>query len=458
MRRPTKLLLALLLVACTPADPAPDPLAARIDSIALDMRDRGPLAGLSIAVARSGRIVHARGYGLASRETGQPATASTPYNIASVAKILAAATVASLVDDGLLALDDRIVDRLPVLARETALADVTLGDALSMTAGLPDYIDDDLERWTRTREPLGSAFVLDWLHRRPLLEPPRTQWIYSNTGFYLAGLIVERITGYPWAEMVDSAVAGPLGLDSIDLCDDVGPVRARGYELRDGAFVVSVQDLEEGIRGDAGLCASVEDLALLPSRLLRRGILSDTMLSRMLGRTVLDDGRAVDYGLGVARGELLGHTLWGHLGGAGSIIAVLAHYPADDVTIAVLTNTRRAAVDALVVEGEVARLVLGLESPELRDLPLGNDDPIYEGTYRGDRTGTVWSFVREGPHLVRITEDGTRLTLLRQDDHTFGRADWPMDRFVFHVRDGRATAVATFLNGFFDGDYRRYDP
>lgn len=212
----------------------------------------------------------------------------------------------------------------------------------------------------------------------------------------------------------------------------------------------------------AGLCATVVDLARLPGALLSSGLLTESSLSELLRPTVLASGVAVDYGLGVALGSLAGRPLWGHLGGnASSYVATLVHYPENDVTVAVLVNTRFGDVGSLIVEGEVARVVLGLGTPTLADHALTPEaQQIYLGTYVGGRSATRYRIISDGGRIARVRPEpsSAKLSLLYQGDHSFGRADWPMDRFVFHVGDAEAQSYSAYYNGVFDGYFLRSYP
>lgn len=452
----------LLVLAAPPLQAQTDDLSIRIDSIAQAALNDGPIAGLSIAVAKQSEIIHARNYGVTDVEAHTLATDETVYNIASVAKIIAAVAVLKLVDEGKLSLDKDLTTLLPAFPNPEQGRKITLRQLLNHTSGLHDYVAADYERWKQTGEPLDPSFVLDYVQDRPLDFEPGTNWIYSNTGFYLAGLIVERVTGQPWDDYMLEAVARPLGLHSVALCDEMGAIRTTGYDITEDGFVPSQEDAEEGVRGDAGLCATALDLARLPGALMTSGLLSEESLSALLGPTVLANGVMADYGLGVARGSLKGHPLWGHLGGnPSSYVATLAHYPDEGVTVAVLVNTRFGEVGALQVEGAVARAVLGLGDPTLADHPLTSDaQQVYLGTYVGDRGGWRYHIVADSERIARVwAEDpSAKRPLFYQGNHTFGRADWPMDRFVFHVNEGHALAYSAYYNGFFDGFYRRIDP
>lgn len=444
--------------------PAPShALTARIDSIAQAALNGGPIAGLSIAVMRNGEVLHARGYGLADTKAKIPVTPETLFNAASVGKVIAAAAVLRLVDEGKLSLDDDLATLLPTFPNPEQGQRITLRQLLNHTSGLADYFYE-YTRWEEEGTPFNPAFVLDYVRDRPLDFEPGTEWRYSNTAFYLAGLIVERVTGRPWGDYVIEEIARPLGLESVVLCDEAGLSRSVGYDVgEDGGFALSVEDAEQGVRGDAGLCMTPLDLARLPDALATSGLLSNERLEAMLGPTVLANGVRVDAGLGVMRGSLDGHPLWGHVGGnASSNVAALLHYPDDGVTVAVLVNTRFGDVGALMIEAEIARLVLGLGEPKLADLPLDPEAAaLYLGTYAGDRGGWRYHIVSRDERLARVwaADDTTSVRpLLYQGNNVFGRSDWPMDRFVFHLTGSQAHAYSVYYNGLFGGFYRRVDP
>ncbi|MEK9509517.1 serine hydrolase domain-containing protein [Gemmatimonadota bacterium Y43] len=453
------LLGAALLSGCAePVDP-PSPLAASIDSILSVALDDGPLAGASVAVVRGGEPIFQGFYGLADVERGLPVTADTRFNVASVAKIIAAATVLRLAEEGRLSLDQPVVELLPELEGRAVLEGVQVRHLLDMTSGLPDYVSADLERWLQTREPLDPSFVLDELSRSEKVFDPGEQWMYTNTGFYLAGLIVERVAAAPWAEVVDAQVVSPLGLRATGLCDEMGAERSIGYEATDSGFVRSVQDAERGVRGDAGLCTTATELALLPDRLRSDG-LTAASLQRMLAPTRLLNGTGVDYGLGVARGRLFGRNLWGHLGGSGSIVAALYHFVPDTVSVAVVVNTRQASLGGLELVADVAAAVLAVGSPSLPTAIPGDASlAAFEGRFVGDRSRTEYQMRVVENALVR-SEPGdpeSALALTRIGPLEFGRADWPLDRFLFHRMEGAVTGYSAYYNGIFDGYYARRD-
>ena len=430
--------------------------AAAIDSVMSVALETGPFVGASVSVAERGELAFVGSYGLADLERGAPVTSDTRFNIASVGKVVAATAIMRLVEEGLVRLEDPVVDLLPELRDAIPVQGVQVRHLLNMTSGLPDYVASDLVRWEATRAPLEPEFVLEHVRGKQRVFEPGSEWMYSNTGFYLTGLIVERITGMPWGEFITQDVLDALELSQTGLCDEAGGDRSVGYQVSDSGFVRSIQDQETGLRGDGGLCATTSEVALLPAR-LREGLLPESF-REMVSPTRLANGATVDYGHGVARGWIFDRDLWGHLGGAGSLVSVLLHFDAEDTSIALAVNTRDASFGALVLVAEVARAVLARvgAAPEPGVVPDGLLSQL-AGTYVGDRSRTTYVFTVEDDVLTRSQPGvaASGLGLRWAGDLDFGREDWPYDRFRFHIVDQQVVGFSAYYNGFFDGYYAR---
>jgi CubicO group peptidase (beta-lactamase class C family) len=438
-----------------------DAVVARIDAIATAALADGPLAGLSIVVVRGGDVLVSKGYGYADLAAKLPATADTIYDIASITKLFTAAAIMKLAQEGKVDLAGDLASLLPEFPNAEQARRITIQHLLSHTSGLSDYEAAHTEYWLAGGKPVSAAFVLDYLASRPLEFQPGSQWSYSNTGFYLLGMIVERVSGRPYGEYVRDEIARPLGLAATAPCDEVfgSAAATRGYEYTESGLVPSRLIGAPNIVADGGLCSSVADLARLPATLMRGDVVNAASLELMMARTTLSSGVAIDYGLGVRRGMLEGHQLWGHTGGMNTYWSVLARYPDDDVTIVVLVNTDGADEDALTVAGNVARVVLELGEPELVDLPVAPADAAaYGGTYQ--RSADRFRIYPEAGHLRRAVEGSDRPPgkLLHQGQGSFAfTVAYPMNRLVFHVVGERAVGSSEYYNGIFAEYSRRVD-
>ncbi len=220
----------------------------------------GPaVPGASVVVIRDGRVILRRAYGMADLERHVAASPATDYRLASVTKQFTAMAVMLLVRDGELRYDQSILDILPELP--PAARPVTVRHLLNHTSGLPDY--EDLIPDTQTAQ-VSDRDVLGLLARKDTLYfPPGTQYRYSNSGYVLLGLIVERVSGVRFQEFLRRRIFAPLAMTAsvahVEGADTV-PHRAYGYTPGPDGFRPTDQSVTSATLGDGGVYTSVEDL------------------------------------------------------------------------------------------------------------------------------------------------------------------------------------------------------
>ncbi len=452
--------ILLLLSACGPPAevtpppppraeaPAVDPaLVAELDALAAGALAEGPVAGLSVLVEKDGRTLLARGYGHADREAGIAASADTPYAIASISKQFTAGAVLRLAERGRLRLDDTLDRFVPELG-EKARA-IHLRQLLNHTSGIPAY-----ERFTRRGSLAGvQGQILRVLKARRPGFAPGAGWEYSNSGFYLLGLVLERATGRPYAEVMEEELFQPLGLRGTGFCEGAStvPGRAQDYEVGRDGLVATQYWRRSGFFAGGGLCSTVADLARWQRALDEGRVLAAATLADMVAPTVLADGVEVDYGYGVRLGGLDGHRKWGHTGGGRSNRAVLARYPDEGLTVAVLMNTERsdAPLVAIDIEARLARRVLGEAEPSPAEIPLAPDEAArYAGEYLGSPPLRVTA-ASDGLRLRRGRR-GADVRLRARGDGVFVNQEQPSVELRFLPAGAeRARRIAIYDNGWF---------
>lgn len=364
------LVVALLVALLAP------PVVARADAVgaatdafvAAEMREQ-TIPGLAIAVVRSGKVVLARGYGLANVELRTPATADTVFHLASLTKQFTAAAVLLLVEDGKLALDDRVsryLEPAPEPWRE-----VTVRQLLAHTSGIKDHMN---EMNAVTCEGTNPAEIVSQVGRMPLNFPPGTRSSYSNTGYLVLGMVVERVAGKPFDAFLTERVFAPLGMTRTrrNSVDDIIPDRASGYVLSGGTLRNSPY-LEPTLNdnADSGLVSSAADLAKWGAALDGDTVLRPASRAAMWTPATLADGSATDYGLGWQVGRVNGHRLVFHNGSRADTATFVARYVDDGLTVVVLANRNGAAV------GRIGRHVAGLYLPAVMadDAAIQDADP-----------------------------------------------------------------------------------
>ena len=327
---------------------------ARVDALFADFSTPGS-PGAAIVVAIGDSIVFSRGYGLADIEHSVSVTPSTSFRLASVTKQFTAAATLALVEEGKLHLDERLGDLLsdvPAYAR-----DVRVRHLLAHTSGVPDY------------EPiLGSDDgpqvkdhdVLALLHRaNKLYFASGTSWRYSNSGYALLALIVERVSGERFAGYLRHRIFDRAGMPTAVAHEDgVDTVahRAYGYSHNAGGWHRTDQSRTSAVLGDGGIYASAEELARWSDALGRNAVLSAAMFSAATTPVTLPSGTSTSYGFGWFLDEFLGHRRQRHEGDSIGFRTAIQRYPDVRLTVVVLVNRGAAPIDAL--SDGVARIYL----------------------------------------------------------------------------------------------------
>lgn len=358
-------ILALVLGIGIPARAAAlDPAtAAAIDMTAADWLDRTGAPSASIAVVKDGKVAYVRAYGLARRDSRQPATAETRYAIDSVTKEFTAAAVLILVQQGKLSLDDPAGKYLPDLG---PAASVTLRQLLTHTSGLRDYWPQDFVPPDMSRPTTPDALIQVWA-RRSLDFPPGTDWQYSNTGFVLAGAIVEKVSGQKLLPFMRTHIFAPLKMKRVTE-DDSGPLPASdaGAYTRYGLGPVRPAPKEGAgwLFGASNLAMQPRDLALWDVSLIDRSLLTADSYKAELTSVHLADGTDKHYGLGLDIETAHGRLRIGHSGGGSGFLAENRIWPDDKTAVVVLTNNDWASPGDL--GDRIAFLVLPPKPEEAR--------------------------------------------------------------------------------------------
>ena len=317
---------ATLLAGCGGTKPV-DPVDALMAPYA------GDVPGASLLVIKDGKAVVDRSYGLANLEDDDKATPATNYRLASVSKQFTAAAILLLAEQGRLTLDDPIRRWLPSLPQTTSA--VTLRQLLDHTGGLVDY--EDLIPPGTTGQ-VSDNDVLRMLSATPKTYfAPGTAYRYSNTGYVLLGLVVERASGYSLPLYLKQQIFQPLGMNHTLLYEKGGPDvddRAYGYSEVGGQWTRTDQSITSATRGDGGIYSNIRDFAKWDAALYTDKLLDAD--SRELAFTPKDPiaDPDTDYGFGW---RLSGDTEW-HSGESQGFRNVIIRWPKQHVTVVILSN------------------------------------------------------------------------------------------------------------------------
>jgi CubicO group peptidase (beta-lactamase class C family) len=434
-------LAAALLVAvpCTSASaqrPTRLALQKTVDSLVTSALAEGPVAGMSVAVVRGRDTVVMKGYGFSDVENDVRATPQTVYRIGSITKQFTAADVMRLVEEGKLSLDDSFGKHLPTLP--AAWRGVTIRLLLNHTSGIPSYTGAGPKWATRMRLDLPHDTLIGIVANDPLDFPVGSLWKYNNTGYYLLGMLIERLTGHSYSTEVRDRFFVPLGLRSTMYCD-LEPIikhRAQGYVVGPDRKLMNAPPLSMGQPFSAGsLCSTVGDLVKWQRALAGGGVVKPASYSAM----ITPEGAAAraHYGYGIGRDTVFGRLRIQHGGGINGFNSMLTYFPDDSLSIVVLGNTNGPHIDR--VADNIARAALGqkLISPPApaRDLPTTAEQRArYAGTYNlalaPGRTLELRIFERDGKLMSQATGQDA-FAMLYQGNDTFAPSFDPQTRLTF---------------------------
>jgi D-alanyl-D-alanine carboxypeptidase len=330
-----------------------------VDRIMQDATNHPDHVGMSVAVFRGWEPVLVKGYGLADAAGGKPVTEHTRFRIGSVSKQYTAALVLLLAEDGKLSLDDRVSVYLPDLGHA---GEITIRRLLQHTSGYRDFYPFDFPQ-AEAVEPLTQRQLADRMAALPLDFPPGTHYSYSNTGYLVAGLIVEKVTGKPFGRVLHERILGPLELSETAAIgyDATGATDATGYE-RGGLGPMEPAALEhpDCLIGCGGVVATPRDVAKWQLALMDGKLLSPASLKEMTTPPTMADGSLSGYGLGLVIASRSGRPSWAHGGATSGFLTEELGVPAERMSVVLCCNSARSDTGAIM--GKVMQAMLPTSS------------------------------------------------------------------------------------------------
>jgi len=315
----------------------------------------------SVLVARGDQVLLSKGYGSANLEWNIPNTPTTKFRLGSITKQFTAAAVLLLAERGKLSLEDPVKKHWP--GAPAAWDGITIFHLLTHTSGIPNVTNDgEFMQWKM--HPSTAEQTLAHVRDKPLDFTPGARMSYSNSGYVLLGMIVERVSGQSYADFVRDNIFKPLGMtdSGYDVSAAILPRRAAGY----GPGFVNAPYTDMTVpHGAGGLYSTTEDLLRWTQGLFGGRLLSAASLEKMT--TPFKDG----YAFGFAVSNLGGRKSIAHGGGIEGFNTQLTYYPDSKITVAVLANvngnapTQLAAQLGPIAHGDAVRLSSERTSIEL---------------------------------------------------------------------------------------------
>ena len=388
MRRPLRLfqslaffviLAATSLTAIAQAQ-LPADLREKVDKLASEALSKSGVPSASVAVVKDGQVVYLKAYGDARVEPRVAAAPEMRYSIGSVSKQFTAAAVLLLQEQGKLSLDDKLSKYFPELTRAN---EVSLRQLLSHTSGYSDYWPHDYVP-PFMLQPATSRKIMDAWARKPLDFEPGSKWQYSNTGYVVAGAVVEKVSGVPLLQFLREKFFAPLGMKSVADIDEgkLTESDATGYQrFALGPPRVAPKEGKGWLFAAAELAMTAEDLAKWDIAIIEQKILKPSSWRELETEIVLNNGLGTRYGLGLFVRSEAGRRSLSHGGEVSGFTSENVVFPDDRVAVVALTNQDAIGVSSDIAHG-VAPLLFA-SNDTLSPQRTERARKIFEGLQRG---------------------------------------------------------------------------
>jgi CubicO group peptidase (beta-lactamase class C family) len=438
--------LALAVQASAPAFAQEKPateVTAKVDKIFAQL-DLPNSPGCALGVIKDGKFVYRRGYGMASLEYDIPLSSESVFYIGSTSKQFVSASILLAAEQGHLSLDDDIRMHVPEIPDYGKT--ITIRHLIHHTSGLRDY----LTLWSLAGENIEDIHsaddALQMIARQNALNfGPGDEYLYSNSGYLLLSVIVERATGKSLREFSEENIFEPLGMEHTHFHDDhTHPIKNRAighFRSSDGSIALNMSNFSQV--GSGGLYTSVDDLLLWDRNFYDNQLGEGGLIERMLVRGVLNDGDTLSYAAALQVGEYKGLRTVAHGGALGGYRAQLLRFPDQRFSVICLCNV--APTNPTGFARQVAEIYL---SDQLQDREAPTEAAAAEPV------AAVESFKPDGARLAEYageyySEELDVTWRFFVEDDSLCMAEGPDTPFAPTVKDGfrRGGLVLSFIRG-----------
>jgi CubicO group peptidase (beta-lactamase class C family) len=382
---------------------AQDRTAAAVDEVFSDFT-KGGSPGCAVAVYRNGKIIYSRGYGLANLEEDVPILPNSVFDIGSTSKQFTAASILLLEKQGKLSVNDDVrkyIPELPAYGQK-----ITILHLLNHTSGLRDYLTLMDLAGIHTDSVTTDEDALQIVARQKALNfSPGSDWLYSNTGFFLLSIIVKRVSGETLREFAAENIFNPLGMTHTQYRDDHTALianRAMAYDPKEQKddYTLDVSYFEQ--TGDGAVHTSVEDLLKWDENFYSGQVGGKDFLAEIQEPGKLNSGKVLEYAKGLFIADYRGLHTVSHGGAWGGYRAELLRFPEQHFSVACLCNrgdantSRRAHQVADIYLGSMMKSkeekkAAERERPEKKEIPRTREQlQIYTGDYWSGELGVTY--------------------------------------------------------------------
>ena len=408
MKNKLKMLIVFAVLALAVSNSSAQDVAASVDEVIKSEMSRLKIPGISLGIVKDGKPLIVKGYGLANIEHQVPVKPETIFQSGSVGKQFTAMAVMLLVEEGKLALDEKISKYLGEVP--PAWANITIRHLLTHTSGMTDYQDDFDFRKDYTEDEL-----LKRAKEVPTAFGPGEKWSYSNLGYMTLGVIISKVSGKFYGDFLKERVFEPLGMTTARIISeyDIVPNRAGGYHLRKGEIKNQAWVSPSlNTTADGSLYLSALDMIKWDEALTNGKLLSRASYDQMWTPARLLDGKEQPYGFGWGLRRVNGKRVIEHSGAWQGFKSHIARYPDNRLSVIVFANSSNANPD------RIAGTIAAMLDSSLKPIPIKDPDPALSAAFRSLFEGVLAGKLDESKFTPRI------VTALKD----------PNDRLLTHLK------------------------
>jgi CubicO group peptidase (beta-lactamase class C family) len=394
----------LLVIAVAGKAQAWSDTVAMIDRVFNRYPDNHP--GAQLAISRNGQLIYSSARGLADIEHNLPIDKTTKIEAGSVSKQFTAACILLLEQQGKLSLNDDIRKYLPQVPDYGNT--ITIRHLMNHASGIKDWgAITELSGWPRGTKPYTNEDVLHIVSvQKTLNNEPNDEYIYSNSGFNLLAIIIQRVSGNTLAEFSKKYLFEPAGMKNTEWRDDYKrdvPNRAIAYSPNADGYRINMPN--ENAYGNGGLLTTAEDLLLWNEYYHNGKLGSPSLLAKQLETTPFNNGKKNKYAAGLIIDTLYGFPYIWHNGSTAAYRANLDLFPEQGLSIAWISNTSRTDMSDIPAAIRNILIKHPRQAPRNSNTTAGIDVKLfqpYTGAYRDIKTGEGLQVYIEGDGLYLL--------------------------------------------------------
>lgn len=312
--------------------------AIAIDSIFTEW-NRADVPGCTLGIIKDGKLIYAKGYGMANMEYDIPNAANTVFRIGSTSKQFTAACIVLLAEKGKLNLDNKLDQYFPYFPKYAT--NISIRNLLNHTSGIRDYLTISYLKGLSDDDYYKDSDIMKWLiNQSDLNFKPGKEFLYSNSGYWLLGQIVKEVSGKNMADFAQEELFKPLGMSNTHFHNDHTQIvknRASGYVPNDNdSYKISMTTLD--MIGDGGIFTTIVDIKKWDDAYYRSSVLSKEFWNIMTQQGILNNGEVIDYASGLMIDEYKGLKTIRHGGAFVGFRAELLRFPEQRLSIAIFAN------------------------------------------------------------------------------------------------------------------------